>query len=115
MKNKSLMQLALGEQWELLPPALKAHYGENDNGENHAVGLLNIDYPWFMQWPLSFFRLLGALVNKRGKNLKTTVSKINKNGKQYWHREIVYPCGKKIIFDSVFMSGDNKDFIEYIN
>jgi len=115
MKNKSLMQQTLGGQWDLLPPALKVHYGENDKGENHAEGVLNIGYPWFMQWPLSFFRLLGALVNKRGKDLKTTVSKINKAGKQYWHREIVYPNGKQIIFDSVFVAGDNKDFIEYIN
>lgn len=113
--KQSLMQLALGDQWDLLPPALKAHYGENENGENHATGVLTIDYPWFMQWPLSFFRLLGALVNERGENLTTTVSKINKGGKQFWHREIIYPNGKIIIFDSVFVSGENKDFIEYIN
>lgn len=115
MNNKSLMQKALGDQWNMLPPALKNHYGENKEGENHSTGFLTIDYPWFMQWPLTFFRLLGALVNKRGKNLKTTVAKVNKGGKQYWHREIVYPNGKKIIFDSIFMSGNNKDFIEYIN
>ena len=118
MKNKSLMQQALGQQWELLPPALKAHYGENEDGENHATGVLSINYPWFMQWPLSFFRLLGALVNKRGENLTTTVSKINKDGKQFWHREIVYPNGKTIVFDSVFVGVDengNKGFIEYIN
>lgn len=109
------MQLALGDQWGKLPPALKAHYGENKSGENHSTGVLTIEYPWFMQWPLSFFRLLGALVNKRGEDLKTSVSKINKDGKQYWQREIIYPDGKKIIFDSVFVSGNNKDFIEYIN
>ncbi len=116
------MQDALGNQWDLLSLALKNHYGENENGENHATGLLSIDYPWFMQWPLSVFRLMGALVNKRGKDLKTSVSKINKGSQQFWHREIVYPNGKTIIFDSVFVSASvghkengNEDFIEYIS
>ncbi|MCF6288054.1 MAG: DUF4166 domain-containing protein [Proteobacteria bacterium] len=115
MNSKALMQIALDSQWELLPPALKNHYGEDAKGENHATGVLTIQYPWFMQWPLNFFRLLGALVNKRGKDLKTTVAKTNKDGKQYWQREIIYPNGKKIVFNSVFVAGNNKDFIEYIN
>ena len=109
------MQKALGEQWYQLPPALMAHYDENENGENLAHGLLTIEYPWFMQWPLNFFRIMGALVNKRGRALKTKVTKINKDGKQFWHREVDYPDRKKIIFESVFVSGHNRDFIEYIN
>lgn len=109
------MQQALGDQWQQLPPALKAHYAENEKGENHAQGLLTVEYPWFMQWPLSLFRLLGALVNKRGRDLKTTVSKINKDGKQQWHRKIVYADGKQIGFDSVLVCDDNNGFIEYIN
>lgn len=113
--NKSSMQIALGEQWQQLPPALKAHYNEDENGENHSQGLLTIEYPWFMQWPLSFFRLFGALVNRRGVDLTTTVSKINKNGTQYWHREVNYPNGEKIIFDSKVILDRNNYFIEYVN
>jgi len=115
MNNKSLMQQALGEQWQQLPAALKAHYGENAQGTNYAQGQLDIDYPWFMQLPLTFFRLLGALVNRRGKALKTTVSKTMQGDKQYWHRVIVYPDGKQINFKSTFIHNGGNEFIEYIN
>ncbi len=108
------MQNALGEQWNDLPQALKNHYGSNEQGENYAEGELDIDYPWFMQIPYSVMRLIGALVNRRGQGLKTTVSKIMKGEKQYWHRVISYPEGKQIVFDSVFVA-DKDGFIEYIN
>ncbi|MBL4772628.1 MAG: DUF4166 domain-containing protein [Alcanivoracaceae bacterium] len=115
VQNKSLMQRALGEQWQQLPAALKAHYGEDAQGNNYATGHLDIDYPWFMQLPLTFFRLLGALVNRRGKGLQTTVSKTMKGGKQYWHRVIVFPDGRQINFTSIFVHNGKNEFIEYIN
>jgi hypothetical protein len=112
--KKSIMQNALGEQWHELPQALKNHYGSNKQGENYAEGELDIDYPWFMQFPYTVMRLIGALVNRRGIDLKTTVSKTMKGDKQYWHRVITYPDGKQIVFDSVFVA-DKDGFIEYIN
>ncbi len=112
--KKSIMQNALGEQWQKLPQALKNHYGSNEHGENYAEGKLDIDYPWFMQFPYTVMRLIGALVNRRGKDLKTTVSKTMKGNKQYWHRVITYPDGKQLVFDSVFVT-DGDGFIEYIN
>ncbi len=108
------MQNALGKQWDELPDALKNHYGSNDKGENYAEGKLDIDYPWFMQFPFTVMRLIGALVNRRGKALKTTVSKIMRGDKQRWHRVITYPDGQQIVFDSVFVA-DRDGFIEYIN
>jgi len=113
--NKSIMQKALGKQWDGLTPALKNHYDSNEQGENYAEGKLDIDYPWFMQWPLSFFRLLGALVNRRGQGLKTTVSKTMKGGTQYWHRVIHFSDNKQITFNSVFVADGEDGFIEYIN
>ncbi len=112
--KKSIMQNALGNQWHELPEALKNHYGSNEQGENDAEGKLDIEYPWFMQFPYSVMRLIGALVNRRGKGLKTTVSKIMKDDEQHWHRVISYPDGNQIIFDSVFVA-DKDGFIEYIN
>jgi len=67
-----------------------------------------------MKVPLHFMRLFGALVNKRGNNLKTTVAKTMNGDKQKWHRVIKFPDGKTINFNSTFVA-DNDGFIEYIN
>jgi hypothetical protein len=115
ISKQSLMQQALGEQWHELPEGLKAHYNHDEKGSNQAQGVLTVDYPWFMQWPLSFLRLLGALLNRRGVDLKTTVSKTMEDGQQYWHREITYPDGKKMAFKSLFTMNKDKVFIEYTN
>ena len=74
MSTKSLMQQALGEQWDQLPHALQAHYQHEKNTES---GALDIEYPFFMQPYLSFMRLLGALINKRGKAVPATVANVN--------------------------------------
>ena len=115
VNNPSLMQQALGEQWHDLPQGLKSHYDHDENGANYAQGVLTVDFPWFMQWPLSLLRLIGALLNRRGKDLKTTVAKTMKDGQQYWHREIEYSDGKTIAFKSLFTMTKDKVFIEYTN
>lgn len=116
MKQKSLMQHALKEQWDQLPAALQAHYGNDETGENIAKGHLTIDYPKFMQWPFNTLRLMGALVNQRGENLTTTVERKMKGDRQYWHRTICFPDGKKIHFKSQFIYVQKtNEFIEYTN
>jgi hypothetical protein len=115
MNKKSIMQNALAQQWNELPMALKNHYASNEKAENYAEGELDIDYPWFMQLPLSLMRLIGALVNKRGTGLKTTVSKIMRGNEQYWHRVITFADGKNITFNSVFVADGEDGFIEYVN
>jgi len=113
INNQSLMQQALGDQWHALPQGLKAHYDHDETGANYAEGVLTVDYPWFMQWPLSLLKLMGALLNRRGKDLRTTVAKTMKDGQQYWHRVIEYPNGKNIAFKSLFTMTKDKVFIEY--
>lgn len=114
--EKSLMQQALGEQWAQLSPALKAHYNNNESGENIAKGELTIDYPKFMQLPLNAMRLMGALVNQKGTKLPTKVMRIMNEGTQYWHRSIQYPDGLQIAFKSRFtLDTKNNEFIEYTN
>jgi len=117
MKNikKPIIQIALGDQWEKLPEALKNHYREDSKGENYAEGWLDIDYPWFMQWPLTFLGLFGVLVNRRGKKLSTKVKKKMDHGKQYWHREITLPNNKIKAFKSQLMSNGGNEVIEYTN
>jgi hypothetical protein len=112
MSKKSLMQQALGKQWDELPPSLQAHY---KNRENIDIGKLDIEYPRFMQPYLSFLRLLGALVNQRGKKLPTTVEKWMDNDIQQWKRSIQFPDGKTIFFKSHWDYIGANELIEYVN
>ena len=112
MSNKSLMQQQLSEQWDALPPALQAHYKNRDNID---IGKLDIEYPRFMQPYLSFLRLLGALVNQRGKALTTTVEKWMDNDVQHWKRKIQFPDGKIIYFRSYWVTMGDNELIEYVN
>jgi len=57
MNNKSLMQIALGDQWQELPTALQAHYQSNANSD---IGKMDIEYPIYMQPYLTVLRLLGC-------------------------------------------------------
>lgn len=116
MNQQSLMQLALGEQWRQLPDALKDHYKNDETGSNLATGQLSIDYPRFMQVPLNVMRLLGALINRRGENLATTVVRKMEGERQYWHRTINYHDGKQVHFKSQFIYlPETNEFIEYTN
>ena len=112
MNTIPLMQQALGEQWAQLPPALQAHY---QHGNNADVGALDIEYPEPMQPYLSFLRLLGALVNRRGKAVPTTVEKWMEGGTQRWKRTISFPDGKVIFFKSHWVYAGGNEVIEYVS
>jgi len=114
MNQKPFMQLALGNQWDKLPEALKKHYRNNEAGNNLAVGHLTIDYPAFMQLPLHLMRLMGALINRRGENLETKVARKMEGERQYWHRTISYPDGKQVHFKSQFIyQAKTNELVEY--
>lgn len=115
MKQKSFMQQALGEQWQQLPVSLQRHYQNDASGKNQAQGHLDIDYPGFMQFPLTVLRLMGALVNRQGKNIPTLVNRTFIDEREYWHRIISFPDGHKIHFKSLFTYAGNNELIEYIN
>ncbi len=112
MNTIPLMQQALGEQWAQLPPALQAHY---QHGNNADVGALDIEYPAPMQPYLSFLRLLGALVNQRGKAVPTTVEKWMEGGTQRWKRTLSFPDGKVIFFKSHWVYAGGNEVIEYVS
>ncbi len=112
MERTSLMQRALGAEWEQLPPTLQRHYQHSDNVD---VGSLNISYPKYMQPYLSLLRLLGALINRRGNNIPTTVSKRMKGNTQYWERTIRFPDGKSVLFKSRWEYAGGNELIEYVN
>lgn len=112
MNNKSLMQIALADQWQQLPPALQAHYQLNTNSD---IGQLNIEYPIFMQPFLTLLRLFGVLINRRGENIDTTVEKHMQGDTQYWKRSIRFSQDDIILFNSFWVHAARNELIEYVN
>ncbi|MFZ6861889.1 DUF4166 domain-containing protein [Undibacterium sp. Ji67W] len=109
---KSLVESALGDDWNKLPPALKAHYGR---GNLHEVGHMDIDFPWFMQGYLHLLRLLGALLNRRGRQIPVTVDKYYNNQQQRWIRAFLFPDQKIVCFQSLLVSAGDNQLIEFVN
>ncbi len=112
MSQISLMQQALGEQWQQLPASLQAHYQQTSNKD---IGTLDIEYPRYMQPYLSFMRLLGALVNQQGKAVPATVEKWMDGDIQQWKRSISFPNGKTVFFKSHWVHAGGNELIEYVN
>lgn len=109
---KSLMQGALGAQFELLPPALQAHYKAGPAFEN---GYMDIEYPRWMQPFLSLLRLVGALINRAGQQVPTQVEKSDNGLQQTWLRTIRYGDGAVVYFNSTLVAGAGNRLIEYVN
>lgn len=112
MKESSLMQQVLGDQWRHLPPALKAHYALNENTD---VGYLSIEYPSYMQWYLNILKLFGALINQQGNEVPTEVQKKMLGGTQYWHRTIRFADKQPVTFKSRWQYYGPNELIEYVN
>ena len=112
MNGQSLMQLVLGAQWDQLPPALRAHYQSTANMD---IGVLDVEYPGLMQPYLNVMRILGTLVNQRGKAIPTTVDKHMDGNIQRWTRRLSFPGGKTIFFRSHWVYAGNNELIEYVN
>lgn len=109
---KSLMQSALGADWDKLPAALQAHYRF---GSCTDIGHLDISYPRFMQPVLGVLRLLGALVHRSGQQVATRVDKKMVAERQYWKRTITYADGHVIYFNSFWVATPDQQLIEFVN
>lgn len=109
---KSLMQQALGADWDKLPPALQAHYRF---GSTVDTGCMDIEYPRFMQPVWSILSLFGALVDRQGKNVTTVVEKRVLGERQIWQRTITYADGQVVRFDSFWVAAGNGEVIEFVN
>lgn len=109
---KSLMQHALGDDWDKLPPALQAHYRF---GTTTDTGHMDIEYPRFMQFHLSVLRVFGALVDRQGRRVSTIVEKSVVGERQYWRRTISFPDGKVVCFNSFWVSAGGNQLIEFVN
>ncbi|HFE47963.1 MAG TPA: DUF4166 domain-containing protein [Chromatiaceae bacterium] len=112
MNRQPLMQRALGADWDRLAPALRKHY---QHGDNTDTGKLDIAYPRFMQPCLSILRLFGALVDRRGERIPTSVAKRMEGDTQYWRRSIRFPDGRVVLFKSRWQYAGDSELIEYVN
>jgi hypothetical protein len=106
------MQQALGPQWEQLPPALQTHY---QLAAHTVVGMLDIEYPGFMQAPLSLLHRIGALLHHRVQAVPTIVEKRMDGRTQHWKRTVSLPDGRKIYFRSHWHYAGGNELIEYVN
>ncbi|MCL2830925.1 MAG: DUF4166 domain-containing protein [Betaproteobacteria bacterium] len=109
---KSLMQRALGADWDKLPPALQAHY---QFGETIDTGAMDVEYPRLMQPCLNVLGILGALVNRSGRDVHTVVKKRVVGERQYWRRTLTYPNGKVVCFNSFWICAGEGQLIEFVN
>jgi hypothetical protein len=108
----SLMQNALGADWEKLPPALQAHYRFGKTIDN---GHMDIEYPRFMQPYLSVLHCMGALIDRGGRQVPTVVEKSVVGERQYWRRTITYPDGRVVYFNSFWVAAGGNQMIEFVN
>ena len=109
---KSLMQVALGTDWEKLPEALKAHY---ELGPNVDIGHLDIEFPLWMKPYLWLLHLFGALLTRSGKWIPTRVEKDVVADRQTWRRTITFPDGEMATFNSFWISSVGNRLIEFVN
>lgn len=108
----SLMQTALGSDWDKLPPALQAHY---ICGTTLDRGHMDIEYPWFMQPYLMMLHLVGALIARRGKQVATVVEKTVAGQSQYWRRTMTYADGEVAHFNTTWMNAGGNNLLEFVN
>ena len=112
MGEVNIMKQALGEQWDALPVVLQTHYQEKDNTD---IGTLNIEYPKWMQFCLNLLKIMGALLNRKGREISTRVEKVMQGDVQYWKRTITFDDGKKIYFKSHWRYLGGNKIVEYVN
>ena len=112
MNTPSLMQQALGPQWENLPSALQKHYQADRHTDR---GTLAIEYPGFMQVPLNLLHRIGALLHRRAQDVPTTVEKWMDGHTQHWQRTISFSDGRNIHFKSHWQHAGGNELIEYVN
>jgi hypothetical protein len=109
---KGLMQRALGDAWDRLPPSLQAHHLP---GTTVDFGAMDVSFPAFMQPVLFLLSRLGALVHRRGLAVQTTVEKSDHGDRQLWHRTLRYADGQTLRFNSAWTLSADGHVVEFVN
>jgi len=111
----NLMQHALGDGWQQLPPALQAHYLAGPDGVAVDQGHMDVGYPRFMQPALTLLKWMGALVPRRGTQVATTVVRRMRGERLLWQRTLTFEDGQVVRFNSAWERGANGSVIEFVN
>jgi hypothetical protein len=106
------MQRALGADWQRLPRALQSHY---QGGVSTDAGHLDVEFPACLQPVFTLMRWMGALLDRRGRQVSTAVVKRMDGERQHWHRTLRYKDGREARFDSVWVPSGPGLLIEYVN
>ena len=111
--KKSVLQQALGDDWQRLPTSLKAHY---IGVQNQDEGYLTIIYPKIFTPVFYLLYMIGALLHRQGTKLFTTVTKrVDRKGVQHWERSVQLENRKIITFNSRWIYFGDGQLIEFVN
>jgi len=118
MQNNSVMQQALGKQWDELAPIIRKMYDlpVKTTTKLDVEGTMSVDYPWAIYPMVMAGKIFGAMIEKRGTGIKGSVyrsSRIDSNA-LFWHRILIYPDGKQCSFKSRMEFDGEGQLIEYV-
>lgn len=116
MNNIALLQKALGEDWNKLPPVIQRHYSVPRNSNTCLKGKMEIGFPNLLLPLISLIHLCGGLVSRRGKDIHTQVEKTISpdNTELIWRRTLIYPDNKKDYFYSSMVYLKDHELIETV-
>lgn len=113
--SQSLMQQVLGEQWALLPNALRRHYQLAEGQSSRLQGTMDIRYPAYLFPMVWLIHLFGGLVLWRGEKVAVEVHKTTDDGGILnWRRSMVYSDGKTDYFSSQMRYAVAHELVELI-
>ena len=118
MSEQSVMEQALGQQWQELPIVIQNmyHLPTHTDQEISMSGTMSVNFPTFMYPLILAGRFFGAMISKRGTNITGSVLKKSKSDSNalYWSRLLSYSDGKTIIFNSRMEYFKAGELIEYV-
>lgn len=117
-KSEPLFQSIFGQQWEMLPEALRKRYANRpySNDVITVEGTLDIYYSPLVALFMPLFRLFNVLVPYQGKNIPILVNFISKpNSPQiYFERTCYFPSKKPHSFFSYQQAIKEDEVIEFM-
>lgn len=107
-----MFKTLLADQWGLLSPTVRQHYGIKDGEEISMEGELSVKHGKFIKLLMPLIRLTGALVPVEGEKFIVTVENKRTEDTFYWHRRF-RKINKVYEFKSKMQQFDN-DIVEFV-
>ncbi len=114
----NILKQALQQDWDRLHPFLRKHYSLRTGtpASDVLTGVMEIDFPAWVQPLLLGGKLFGALINRRGSHIQATVKKYTTADSPYlfWHRSLLFADGFTAHFSSRMHMLHDHEIIEYV-